>query len=230
MGELEMTGEVLSNVALLSTLSTEQRQEIWRAAVHQNVAELSILINEQDDTADIFFLLSGRVAVKSFSETGHEVSYIELVPGACFGEFSAIDGGKRAATVEALTPVSVIRLSRSRFRGFIEKFPALGLALAEHLVARSRSLSERIFEFSTLPVRSRIHLELLRLARRADHLADRIAIQPAPTHQELAARISTHREAVSREIAALEAGGYVKAGRRTIEIISIKALRQLANG
>src|SRR5262249_5502620 len=61
---------------------------------------------------------------------------------------------------------------------------------------------QRVVEFSTLPVRSRVHAELLRLARISARDPDRTTavIAPAPTHAEIASRISTHREAVTREL------------------------------
>lgn len=215
----------LSRIAVLSALPTGLRDEMLRACVTQNVAPGEPIVAESDETTDLFFLLQGRVGVKSFSEFGYEVSYIELAAGSIFGEFSAIDGAPRAATVEALTDVSVARLSRRRLREFLERQPALGVALAQHLVARARALSERIFEFSTLPVCCRVRLELLRLARQTDSDGDRVLIRPAPTHQEIAARISTHREAVSREIADLSARRIVASGRKAIEILSVSALR-----
>jgi CRP/FNR family transcriptional regulator, cyclic AMP receptor protein len=214
-----------ASVTLLSALPEALRDEVLRACTNQHFAPGESIVGESDETTDLFFLFAGRVAVKSYSELGYQVSYIELPAGAMFGEFSAVDGEPRAATVEALTDVTVARLRRDRFRRLLEREAALGVALAGHLVKRARALSERIFEFSTFPVASRVRLELLRLARPAPPGTDRIVIKPAPTHQEIAARISTHREAVSREIADLAHRKIVVSGRQTIEIVSLRALR-----
>ncbi len=214
-----------SSVTLLSSLPEALRKEVLSACTTQRVGPGEPIVAESDGTTDLFFLLAGRVAVKSYSELGYQVSYIELPAGAMFGEFSAVDGEPRAATVEALTDVTVARLRRDRFRKFLEREAVLGAALAEHLVKRARALSERIFEFSTFPVPSRVRLELLRLARAASSGDDRVVIRPAPTHQEIAARISTHREAVSREIADLAQRKLVVSGRQSIEIVSVRALR-----
>jgi CRP/FNR family transcriptional regulator, cyclic AMP receptor protein len=212
-----------ASVTLLSALPQGLRDEILRACTSQHLKSGESIVGESDETTDLFFLFAGKVAVKVYSELGHQVSYIELQPGAMFGEFSAVDGAPRAANVEALTDVTVARLRRDRFRAFLEREPALGAALAAHLVQRARALSERIFEFSASPVASRVRLELLRLGRAVG--GDRVVINPAPTHQEIAARISTHREAVSREIAELTHRKIVVAGRKSIEIVSMKALR-----
>lgn len=54
---------------------------------------------------------------------------------------------------------------------------------------------------------------------------DRAAIGPAPTHYEIAARIGSHREAVTRELNELEAAGLIELGRGRIAVKSVAALR-----
>jgi CRP/FNR family transcriptional regulator, cyclic AMP receptor protein len=79
---------------------------------------------------------------------------------------------------------------------------SLSAATLRRLTRIIRSHQQRVVEFSTLPVRSRIHAELLRLARLSPPGPDRTSavVSPAPTHAEIASRISTHREAVTREL------------------------------
>jgi hypothetical protein len=79
---------------------------------------------------------------------------------------------------------------------------SLSAATLRRLTRIIRSHQQRVVEFSTLPVRSRIHTELLRLARLSPPGPDRTSavVSPAPTHAEIASRISTHREAVTREL------------------------------
>src|SRR3546814_9719428 len=48
--------------------------------------------------------------------------------------------------------------------------------------------------FRSLAVKNRIHSELLRLAREGEHEGKSARISPAPTHADIASRISTHRE------------------------------------
>ena len=216
----------LKRVSILSGLSENELEQIKNVSVFQTFNINKRIVSEDETTTDMFFILEGKVAIKSFSENGYEVLYTELSDGACFGEFSAIDGSPRAANVIALTDVSVARIKASHFKTFVRNFPILGLSLCEYLVKLARDLSERIFELSTLSVRARLKLELLRLAGSNSTGADRVLIAPAPTHQELAARISTHREAVSRELAHLTAQNLIFCSRKLIEIHSITTLLQ----
>ena len=91
-----------------------------------------------------------------------------------------------------------------------------------------RRLDERVFEFSTLGVNNRIHAELLRLARRAaDNGQVSVEIEHAPTHAEIANRVSTHREAVTREIKRLEKLGVIEWGRSRHCILDIPKLDEM---
>jgi CRP/FNR family cyclic AMP-dependent transcriptional regulator len=65
---------------------------------------------------------------------------------------------------------------------------------------------------------------LLRLAGRtgSDHNAARIF--PLPTHGDIASRVSTHREAVSRELSDLARAGIIERRDSTIVIHNVSAL------
>jgi CRP/FNR family transcriptional regulator, cyclic AMP receptor protein len=216
----------LKRISVLANLSENELEQMRSVSLFQKFAMDKNIVAEDELTTDMFFILSGSVAIKSFSEKGYEVFYTELSEGACFGEFSAIDGNPRAANVIALTEVTVAKMKAADFKNFVRTFPNLGLALSEYLVSLARELSERVFELSTLPVRTRVRLEILRLAKDTANNQDNTIIHHAPTHQEFAARISTHREVVSRELAYLTSQNLIVCSRKRIEIKSIKALRQ----
>ncbi len=88
--------------------------------------------------------------------------------------------------------------------------PEVSATVLKDLTCQVRALSERVFEFSALAVRNRIHAELLRLAHADPALGKTAVISPAPTHADIASRISTHREAVSRELSALSREGLIE--------------------
>jgi hypothetical protein len=103
--------------------------------------------------------------------------------------------------------------------------PSVMLAVLHHLTARIRELTERVFEFSTLAVRNRVHAELVRLAR--EHGGGKQAvIRPAPTHSEMASRISTHREAVTRELSRLHELGIIAREGRALRVTTSAGSRR----
>jgi hypothetical protein len=102
--------------------------------------------------------------------------------------------------------------------------PALAQALLPRLTRIIRTLTTRVYEFSTLAVNNRIQAELLRLAGLEPKNGNSARIVPAPTHVEIASRVSTHREAVTRELARLARIGIIERRRGTLLIKNIDRL------
>lgn len=186
----------------------------------------SQILSSDEHSTDIFFIVRGEVVVRSFSADGKEVSYTEIGSGGLFGEFSAIDGKPRSASVDAIDDCLIARMPSAEFRSLLLDHSAVGLRLVELLVAKNRILTQRIFEYGTLPVRARIQQELLRLSAAAAEGANQFEIDPAPTHYEIATRIATHREAVSRELNLLAIEKIIQIDRRRIRILDLERLRE----
>jgi CRP/FNR family transcriptional regulator, cyclic AMP receptor protein len=95
---------------------------------------------------------------------------------------------------------------------------------------RSGHWSARIYAFSSLAVIDRVHGELLRLGREAGPICNQAIIDPAPRHVDIANRISTHREGVSRELSQLTRMGLLERRGKALVIKDMAALERLAKG
>jgi CRP-like cAMP-binding protein len=144
-----------------------------------------------------------------------------------FGELSAIDGQARCASVIAVTDTLVASMTKALFWETMRQHESVSVAILCRLTRLVRRLSERVVEFSTLGVRNRIHAELLRLAREATPDHNVAVIFPAPTHSDIASRVSTHREAVTRELNDLARAGLIRKTNGTIVIHDVAALAQM---
>jgi CRP/FNR family transcriptional regulator, cyclic AMP receptor protein len=107
--------------------------------------------------------------------------------------------------------------------------PTFAWMLLEHLSAQLRRMTERVFEYSTLVVRKRLIVELLHRAEKAALVDGEVSISPAPTHSELAATMSTHREAVSREMSDLAKRGLIEKRGSRLLLHDVSALRALVD-
>ncbi len=217
----------LEKVSLFRDIGDEQREAIAQMCDWIDLPRGKTVLSAEDNSDSVFFVVSGRVAVKSFSGEGKEVTYSEISAGDLFGEFSAIDGQPRSAFVQTVESSVIASLIGKQFRDLVATVPGLGLKLSEHLIAKNRKLTERIYEYTTMSVRHRICAELLRLAEAADAGAPSVSINPAPSHYELSTRLSTHREAVSREMSALAAAGIVETGRQKLSVLNVPRLREI---
>ena len=103
------------------------------------------------------------------------------------------------------------------------------LALLSQFVAKIRTLTTRVYEFSALAVSNRIQAELLRLAKLAPEDGKSVLIAAAPTHSEIASRISTHREAVTRELNRLSRLGIIERKGSALLIKDIDRLAEMVH-
>ena len=215
---------LLHLVDLFSDLSVEQTNAIGDRCDWHRVEKGSEVIGQKQSSNDVYFVVEGRVAAKGFSLEGKEVTYAEIDRGEIFGEFSAIDGQSRSASIQALEDTYLARMTSADFRQLILQMPEVGLKLVELLVQKNRVVTNRMFEFSTMAVSQRICAELLRMLGPQPNGENSGIISPSPSHYEIATRLSTHREAVSKELANLSRQGIVKSSRRSIEVLDIKKL------
>ncbi len=215
-----------------SIVGNEPFPDSLRAAYVERSRKLTVrkgqmVIAEGTDARDVYLICSGRVQISLVSPHGREVILRDMEAGRIFGELAAIDRLPRSASVVALSDGQLAHMSGDDFLRFLGEVPQAGLWMAQQLAARVRDLTDKTFELATLPVASRIQAELLRLAAASVGEGDRVRIHPMPTHAELAARVGTHREGVSRELSLLAQEGLLRQSGRTLEILSLSALQTL---
>lgn len=191
--------ETLADIAIFRGLAPEVVTMLSRRCRWRHYGAGQTVLQHQDDSRDVFFIVRGRVCAKYHSASGREVRFTDLAAGEIFGEFAAIDGEPRSSDVVAVTDSLIASMSASQFWEVLRQHEAVCAAILCRLTQIARTNQQRVVEFSTLPVRSRLHAELVRLARNSGS-DKRAVISPAPTHAEIASRISTHREAVTREL------------------------------
>jgi len=220
--------DFVGSIDLFKALSEAERRTVATLCTWASYEPGKEIVGEGESSTDIFFVADGEVSAKSFSASGREVTLNTIGPGKMFGEFSAIDGQPRSASIITLSNTTIARMTSSAFREFLSQHPGVALLFAEHLVAKIRLISHRVFEFSTLPASNRIRAELLRMCDHRGDSGGAISIDPAPSHYELATRLSTHREAVSRELSFLASRNVIELGRRRIRVLDLDRLTALA--
>ena len=77
------------------------------------------LFLEGDHTQDIYFLISGKVAVLKGKKSIAEISDV----GSVFGEMSFLLGEERTATVKAINDIKTVMIPKEELTSFISEFP-----------------------------------------------------------------------------------------------------------
>ena len=208
-------------------LQPDLREAFLSRARNLKVRKSQIVIAEGTDSTDVYLVRSGKLRISLSAANGREILLRDIGPGAVVGELAAIDGGLRSASVAALEEAVLACQRAEDFIRFLGEVPQAGLWMTRQLAARVRDLTERTTELATLPIAGRVQRELLRLAAEAGGEGDQAIIRPMPTHAEIASRLGTHREAVTRELNQLAQEGIVRQTGRQTEILSVAKLYAL---
>jgi len=190
-----------------------------------------MILNLDDTSRDVWFVVEGAVRIQVRTPAGRELILSDISAGGMFGEIAAIDGAPRSAGATALVRSQLCALPAAAFLDCACSTPAASLALLRTVTAILRRQSKRLLERETLPVRLRVHAELLRLSRprtvrSADADPEERVVSPPPRQHVLAARIGARREAVSRELADLVRQGTIAKERGAIVIRQPEILRR----
>ncbi len=219
--------QTLNRIGILKSLDARTLASLARDCRWSRYESGEVVVAEREKTSDIYFICQGRVTAKTYSNKGKVVTYAELAAGTVFGELVTFDGKPRSAYIIAMEESLIVSLSSTTFRIFLEENPSSLWRLAANLADRLRSMDEKIFEFSTLGARNRIHAEILRLSREQTNLDGLARISPVPTHAELASRTNTTRESVTRELNYLKNIGLIDADRSQLTILDTESLNRM---
>lgn len=217
----------LAGTGIFKSLSIESLQEISNKCTCATYTTNQQIIKHQDRSNNVYFICSGAVRATIYSASGKEVAFEDLTAGQVFGELSAIDDQPRSTYVVALADSLIATMSAVEYWRTLHKYPGVSEVTLRRLTGMVRMLCERVLEFSTLGVKNRIHAELLRLVCLTVNEGNSAVIDPFPTHAEIASRVSTHREAVTRELNALDKMGVLDRSAGTFVVKDIAALRKM---
>lgn len=181
------------------------------------------IVDQSASDRDVYFIMSGQLRAV-YNIARQDLIFNDMSAGSIFGEMAAIDGVPRTASVFAVVDSLVAKMPAQVFVETMFRHRPLGEAVVRTLVQRLRVMSDRVSELGALNVRGRVHAELLRLARRDRDDPRRAIILTPPNQSELAARINTRRETVSREINAMERSGLIERRRGAIVIHDVLRL------
>ena len=214
----------LAKVPLFSGLSAEDIRALDARCLWRRVGAEEWVIDYQAEGADVYFVLSGLARVVIVS-SGREMILRDIREGEYFGHYSAIDGKPRSAAIVAVTDTTVARMTAAVLWEAIHRHESVREIMMRDLVGDIRNANQRVHEQANFDVRKRLCAQLLRLSRTVAE--GRVVVSPPPTHAEFAARISTHREAVTKTLSTLEREGLIARSPAAILLIDPDKLRRI---
>jgi CRP/FNR family transcriptional regulator len=214
----------LSEIALFSALDETELQELAQRAVERRFAADQMLFWEGEPCAGIFLIIEGTVKIFRTSSGGREVMLaIESAP-ATVAELPLFDGGPYPASVRALDRVVSLFINKSDFQQVCRQYPDVGLKVLAVVGRRLRHLVGLVEAMTFGSVTQRLARLLLDTSKAAGSDTFELPV----THQEIASRLGTVREVVSRNLARFRAEGLIKIQGHQMQIVNRPGLEQEA--
>jgi CRP-like cAMP-binding protein len=210
---------LLRSVSIFADLDPAAAAALERLADRRDYAEGAVIVSQDEAGDALFVLVSGRVKVVLYGESGREIILsVFKKPGDFFGEMSLLDDEPRSATLIAAERSRLLVLSRRDFQAHIASHPRTALRVLTELSRRLRRADGVIGNLALLDVYGRLAGKLRELAASEGEEADGgVVLRQRPTQAEIAATIGTSRETVSRVLSDLARRGHVVlAGRRLL--------------
>ena len=198
--------ESLARIPLLSGLSEAELGALAQRAVERRFEPDEMLFWEGEPCAGIFLIMQGSVKLLKSSSAGREMMLALETAPATVAELPLFDGGPYPASARAVDAVIALFINKSDFQQVCRQFPEIALKVLAVVGQRLRHLVSVVQAITFGSVTQRLAKLLLDMATQAGN--DRLEF--SLTHQELASRLGTVREVVSRNLARFRAVGMIR--------------------
>ena len=219
----------LKSTALFSELGENELRALADRAVEQRLSRGEILFSAGDEARGLYVIVEG--ALRAFRESidGREqVIHVERA-GATIAEVPMFDDGAYPSTVAAEEDSVILFIDKRDVRNLCLSHPNIALAALKLLATRLRRCAELVEALSLREVDQRLARFLLDEGRgRGRHVDNIVTFELALTNQQIAARIGTVREVVSRALSRLQQNELIVVIGREVSIIDQEALKAFA--
>ena len=186
--------QLLTQFPLLKPLEQEALAQLSEVMTLKSYPRRAMVVSKETTSYDLGFLVDGRLQGIDFTVDGRSVGLYFVNPGDYFGELSVIDGQPPSEYVVAASRSTVAFLEAEQARGLIASNPALATTVMRRMAQRVRLVMSQRTLLSLPTPFQRLCVLLLQLI----NTHGQPAIDPVPTHQELAIMINASRETVTR--------------------------------
>ena len=192
-------------------------------ATWHDYAPGAIVFLEGETNSGLYSVYTGWVKVVKFSADGREQVLRYFGPGELFSEIGIFLARPNPATAIALERSVLWQLHRSDLQPLLATYPDLMLAVMANMAARIAYLAGLVADLS-------LHTVEVRLARLLlDEAPDGTLVRQSwLTQAELAARLGTVPDVLSRALRSLADAGLIQVDRRQILILDHPARAERA--
>ena len=199
-------------------------ENIRSRGVVKNYPKDTILHYQEDVHHHICFLQSGRAFATSINIEGDETWVAEYTVGQFLGCEGLFDREPSKYQVVAKTPITGILFSRENFIDLLNAYPELNNMLLADMARQLNRATTHTLEANSLSTPGRIAAELYRQARPIGRDPGTHIIRPTPVFSELAQRLGSSRETVSRTVSKMVKTGVLERKTGALVVPSLEYL------
>lgn len=220
----------LRRTVLFGELDETELAALANRAVERRLAKGEVLFMAGDEAAGLFVIAEGSIrAFREGLDGREQVIHVERT-GATIAEVPVFDGRPYPSTVAAEEETLVLFIDKRDVKRLCLEHPNIALAAVKILASRLRRCAELVEALSLREVDQRLAHWLLNEARaRGAKTETGLHCTLVLTNQQIAARIGSVREVVSRSFTRLQQNELIQIEGRLVIIPDEKALAVYAD-
>jgi len=216
----------LRRLPLFTDLSETELALIARHVTTHRYDPGAIIFSEGDSCRELFLVQEGSVRLFKTADNGRQQLLGIERTGNSLAEIPIFDDDTHPATAQAECVTILLRLDAKVFRAFCLQQPEVALKVIKVLAHRLRRMGNLVEELSFVTVRGRLIAHLLQLARENGRSTGHgFEFELVENNEELATRLGTVRELISRNLGRLHNEKLIEIHRRTVRIYDCEALQ-----
>src|SRR5688572_20648936 len=219
----------LRRAMLFSELDDTALRSIAERAVTRYFRKDEVLFIAGEKAEGLYVIVSGSVRAFRDSVDGREqVIHVERA-GGTVAEVPMFDDGNYPSTVAAEEETAALFLDKRDVRQLCLEHPEITLAALRVLARRLRRCAELVETLSLKEVGQRVARFVLSEARRNGQQTNQgVVVTLTQTNQQIAARVGSVRDVVSRALSRLQNDGLIVVEDRKLTIPDVSALSLFA--
>jgi CRP-like cAMP-binding protein len=223
--------DTLRRVAYFRSLPASELARLARRCRHRSLRRGERAFDAGDACRGLLVVAEGAVEMRQVSSRGREQVLHAEGAGATLGEAPLFDGQGYIASAVAIAPTRLVLVPKEAVLDLCRRHPAVALSMLEAMAKRVRRFAGLVEDLAFRQVTERLarHLEASAAASGA-LMVQGAVVDLALTQEQLASRLGTVRELVSRALSQLERAGAIKRSRAGVVIRDPGRLAAAARG
>lgn len=210
------TLEFFNNCDFFKGLPEEELKILGDVAKSRKVGKNTLVINEGDVSSTMYFIKEGRVNATLSNEDGKEVILSSLKKGDHFGELSLLDGEPRSSNIITMEKCEFLILHKDDLFKMMQQDSRIAINVIKYLCSRIRYITRNVESLALMDVYGRLVRLLHDLSE--ESAEGKLIVQQPLTHKDIALRVGSSREMISRILKELEKGEYLSVENKIITI------------